>query len=57
MLSNFDAATILLNPVKRESYTQRQLIDLFFVDYDLIPLLIFENYVQQKICKFYYTLF
>ena len=45
MLSNFDAATILLNPVKRESYTQRQLIDLFFVDYDLIPLLIFENYL------------
>ena len=45
MLSNFDAASILLNPAKRQSYTQKQLMDLFFVDYDLIPLLIFEHYI------------
>ena len=47
MLTSFDAAGVLLNPMKRKEYTNKKLMDLYFIDYDLIPLLIFENYLTQ----------
>lgn len=50
MISNFDAAHRLLDHGKRSlnvSYPQfRQKMDLFFIDYDLIPLIVQENYLQ-----------
>ena len=45
MLKNFDAAKELLNS-KSHSLPYRQLFDLYFIDYDLIPLLIQENYLS-----------
>ena len=45
MLKNFDAAKELLNS-KSHSLPYRQLLDLYFIDYDLIPLLIQENYLS-----------
>ena len=45
MLTNFDAAKELLNS-KSKSLPFRNLLDLYFIDYDLIPLLIYENYLS-----------
>ena len=49
MINNFDAAHRLLDHGKKSlniNYpTFRQKIDLFFIDYDMIPLLIQENYL------------
>ena len=45
MLKNFDAARELLNS-KSRSKSYRDLLDLYFIDYDLIPLLIQENYLS-----------
>ena len=45
MLKNFDAAKELLNS-KSHSLSFRHLLDLYFIDYDLIPLLIQENYLS-----------
>lgn len=49
MISNFDAAHRLLDHGRKNlnaSYPQfRQKMDLFFIDYDMIPLLIQENYL------------
>jgi len=45
MLTNFDAAKELLNS-KSKSLPFRSLLDLYFIDYDLIPLLIYENYLS-----------
>ena len=45
MLKNFDAAKELLNS-KSHTLPYRQLLDLYFIDYDLIPLLIQENYLS-----------
>ena len=45
MLKNFDAAKELLSS-KSHSKTYRELLDLYFIDYDLIPLLIQENYLS-----------
>ena len=49
MISNFDAAHRLLDHGKNslnDKYPSfRQKIDLFFIDYDLIPLLVQENYL------------
>ena len=45
MLKNFDAAKELLNS-KSHTYPFRKLLDLYFIDYDLIPLLIQENYLS-----------
>ena len=45
MLSNFDAATKFLNRNEHRKNTMREKLDLFFIDYDLIPLLIQENYL------------
>ena len=44
MLTNFDAAKELLNS-KSRFLPYRYLLDLYFIDYDLIPLLIQENYL------------
>ena len=45
LLKNFDAARELLNS-KSRSKSYRDLLDLYFIDYDLIPLLIQENYLS-----------
>jgi len=45
MLTNFDAAKELLNS-KSKSLPFHNLLDLYFIDYDLIPLLIQENYLS-----------
>lgn len=47
MLSSFDACTKLLNWREMNILTQKQRLDLFFVDFDLIPLLIQENYLTS----------
>ncbi len=46
LLSNFDAATKLLNRFEFSKMSIRKKIDLFFIDYDLIPLLVAENYLN-----------
>lgn len=46
MLSNFDAAARLLNRSISDKLTLKDKIELFFMDYDLIPLLIQENYLS-----------
>jgi len=46
MLSNFEAATKLLNRFEFSKMSIRKKIDLFFIDYDLIPLLVAENYLN-----------
>ena len=45
MLKNFDAAKELLNS-KSHTLPYHHLLDLYFIDYDLIPLLIHENYLS-----------
>ena len=46
LLSNFDAATRLLNRFEFSKLSLRKKTDLFFIDYDLIPLLFAENYLS-----------
>ncbi|CAG9332418.1 unnamed protein product [Blepharisma stoltei] len=46
MVGNFDAAAKLLNNHETRAMSHKQKIDLFFVDFDLIPLLIQENYLS-----------
>jgi replication factor C subunit 1 len=48
MLDAFSAAALLLNRVKRKNYSIRQMLDLYFIDYDMIPLLIFESYLDMS---------
>lgn len=45
MISNFDAAHKLLN-YTNQKMSFRDKVDLFFIDYDLIPLLVQENYLS-----------
>lgn len=49
MISNFDAAQRLLDHGKKSLNINyplfRQKIDLFFIDYEFIPLIIQENYL------------
>lgn len=51
MINNFDAAHRLLDHGKVNLNirypTFRQKVDLFFIDYDLIPLLVHENYLNS----------
>jgi replication factor C subunit 1 len=51
MINNFDAAHRLLNcgekPLDRQYPTFRQKLDLFFIDYDFIPLLVQEAYLNS----------
>ena len=46
MISNFDASQKLLNSSNSKRMKFRELLDLYFIDYDLIPLLIYENYLS-----------
>ena len=46
MLSNFDAATKLFNHREMSKLQHKEKIDLAFVDYELIPLLVYENYIS-----------
>jgi len=46
MLSNFDAAGKLMNRMENKKMDLREKLDLFFIDYELIPLLIQENYLN-----------
>lgn len=50
MISNFEAGSKLLNSTNAKKYSFRELLDLYFIDYDLIPLLIHENYLS---CFYY----
>lgn len=45
-VGNFDAAQMLLNRQSRSNKTLRQLMGYFFIDYDLVPLLVQENYLN-----------
>jgi hypothetical protein len=51
MINNFDAAHRMLNHGAKnlnENYpTFNKKMDLFFIDYDLIPLLVQENYLTS----------
>jgi replication factor C subunit 1 len=51
MISNFDAAQRLLNHGKHNlnlNYPEfRQKMDLFFIDYDMIPILMQESYLNS----------
>jgi replication factor C subunit 1 len=46
MINSFEAASKLLRKSDQKSLTQKEKMDLFFIDYDLVPLLIHENYLQ-----------
>jgi replication factor C subunit 1 len=45
MISNFDAGTRLMRRGEFEKMTLRERMNMFFVDYSLIPLLFHENYL------------
>ena len=49
MINNFDAAQKLLNhgekPLDAQYKTFRQKVDLFFIDHEMIPLLVQESYL------------
>ena len=45
MINNFEAAARLLNKKELRGLRYREKVDLFFIDFDFIPLLIHENYV------------
>lgn len=45
MVSNFDASAKLLTKTVLRKLNFREKLNLFFIDYDLIPLLIHENYL------------
>jgi len=46
MISNFDAATKLMRNSEFKNLNLRQRMNLFFIDYNLIPLLFHENYLN-----------
>ena len=51
MISNFDAAHRLLDHGKKNlniNYPEfRHKMDLFFIDYDFVPMLVHENYLTS----------
>lgn len=51
MINNFDAANKLLNhgqnSLNKNYPTFRQKMDLFFIDYEFIPLLVQESYLNS----------
>ena len=47
IMSNFDAATKLLNRFDFSKMSYKKKIEMFFVDYDLVPLLVQENYLTS----------
>lgn len=46
MIGNFDAGAKLLNQREMKGRRHREKMDMFFIDFDLIPLLIQENYLS-----------
>jgi replication factor C subunit 1 len=46
MVSNFEAASRLFNSTEMKRLTHKERIDLAFIDYDLIPLIVQENYLN-----------
>lgn len=46
MIGNFEAAAKLLNKKETRNFRHREKVDLFFVDFDIIPLIIQENYIN-----------
>ena len=52
MLSNFDGASKLFNKSEMNRLTNREKIDVVYVDYELIPLLVFENYLAASDQKY-----
>ncbi|KAL4431684.1 hypothetical protein ABPG74_017313 [Tetrahymena malaccensis] len=46
MLDAFQASTQLMQSYKFQKMTLRERIELFFIDYDLIPLLVHQNYLD-----------
>lgn len=46
MVDNFDAASKFFNSSEMRRLTHKEKIDLAFIDYNLIPLLIHENYLS-----------
>ena len=45
-VSNFDAATLLMSSQERAKRSYKELLGLYFIDYDLVPLLVQENYLN-----------
>ena len=45
MINTFEAAYRLLNQKKEDSF--RDKLDLYFVDYEMVPLLVHENYLNS----------
>jgi replication factor C subunit 1 len=52
MINNFDAARKLMIAEEYSSMTYRDKVDLFFIDYDFIPLLVQENYLYAMNSNF-----
>ena len=46
MIGHFDAATKLLNRKEMKPLRHKDKVDLFFIDFDMIPLIIHENYLS-----------
>lgn len=46
MISNFDAASKLLNNKKYSKNSIKDKLDLYFVDIEFVPLLVQENYLN-----------
>ena len=46
MIGHFDAASKLLNKNEMKGLRYREKVDLFFIDFDMIPLIIHENYLS-----------
>ena len=46
MLNHFDAVTKLLTRVSYAKFNFREKLNMFFLDYDLVPLLMHENYLS-----------
>lgn len=46
MVTNFEAAQRIMSKVVAEKLRVGQLLDMFFVDYDLIPLLVQQSYLR-----------
>ena len=47
MINNFDAATKLLNRSEFSKLSIKDRISLFFIDYDMIPMIFQENYISS----------
>ena len=45
MISNFDASAKLLDSYQLKGTTYKDKMDLFFIDTDMVPLLVYENYL------------